>query len=141
MPPAVLLIVVGLQVPTIPFVEVVGKTGAVVPLQNAGIAAKVGVVLAKTVILEVVLLQVVAVLVNVKVAVPKLTPVITPALVTVAMAVLLLVHVPPLVGESAAVLPTHTFGGAVTVGLGFTVTVTFLVSGQTSEPIEPEVTV
>ena len=51
---------------------------------------------------------------------------INPALVTVAMAVLLLAHVPPLVGDSVAVLPTHTDAGAVTVGSGFTVTVTMV---------------
>jgi hypothetical protein len=37
-------------------------------------------------------------------------------LVTVAIALLLLVHVPPVVGLRVAVLPTHTAAGAVTVG-------------------------
>ena len=57
-----------------------------------------------------------------KVTVPAATPVITPAFVTVATAVLLLAHVPPLVGDKVAVLPTHTVAGAVTVGFALTVT-------------------
>ena len=47
----------------------------------------------------------------------------TPALVTVAIAGLLLTHVPPVVGDNVAVLPTHTAAGAVTVGKAFTVKV------------------
>ena len=47
---------------------------------------------------------------------------ITPALVTVATAALLLVHVPPDVGDNVAVLPAHTAAGAVTVGFALTVT-------------------
>jgi hypothetical protein len=140
-PLAVLLTVAGLQVPVIPLVEIVGNNGATVPLQKGAIAAKVGVVLANTATLVVVLLQVVAVLVKVKVTLPVATPVTTPAFVTVAIAVLLLVQVPLVVGLSVMVLPTHTFAGAVTVGLGFTVTVTFFVSGQLNAPTDPEVTV
>jgi hypothetical protein len=49
-PLAVLLTVAGLQVPVIPFVDVVGKTGAVAPLQIAGTAANVGVTIGFTVI-------------------------------------------------------------------------------------------
>jgi hypothetical protein len=60
--------------------------------------------------------------VNVNVTEPADTPVITPALVTVATAGLLLIHVPPLVGDNVAVLPTHTLAGAVTTGNAFTVT-------------------
>jgi hypothetical protein len=41
-----LLTVAGLQVPVIPLVDVVGNTGAVLPLQIAGTAAKVGVIVA-----------------------------------------------------------------------------------------------
>jgi hypothetical protein len=48
-PLAVLLTVAGLQVPVIPLVDVVGKTGAVAPLQNAGTAANVGVTFGFTV--------------------------------------------------------------------------------------------
>jgi hypothetical protein len=140
-PDVVLLTVAGLQVPVIPLLEVVDKIGAVVPVQNAGMAVNVGVVPLKTVTLVVVLLQVVDVFVKVNVALPTLMPVITPALVTVAIVLLLLVHVPPVVGLKVVVLPTQTEGGAVTVGFGDTVTVTFFVRGQTMVPIEPEVTV
>jgi hypothetical protein len=122
-------------------VDVVGNNGATVPLQKGAITAKVGVVLANTATLVVVLLQVVVVLVNVKVTLPVATPVTTPVFVTVAKAVLLLVQVPPVVGLSVTVFPTQTFAGAVTVGLGFTVTVTVFVSGQLNAPIDPEVTV
>src|SRR3990170_6365981 len=48
---------------------------------------------------EVVLMQLVVVFVKVNVALPAETPVTTPAFVTVATAVLLLVHVPPDVGD------------------------------------------
>ena len=42
----------------------------------------------------------------------------------VAMEGLLLVHVPPVVGDNVVVLPTHMVGGvAVTTGLAITVTV------------------
>ena len=43
MPLVVLFTVAGNHDPTIPFKEVVGNTGAVVPEQKAGIGAKVGV--------------------------------------------------------------------------------------------------
>ena len=59
---------------------------------------------------------------NVNVTEPAATPVITPAFVTVAIDVLLLVQVPPVVGDNVAVLPTHTVAGAVTVGFALTVT-------------------
>jgi hypothetical protein len=48
-PLAVLLTVEGLQVPIIPLLDVVGKTGAVAPLQIAGIAVNVGVTIGFTV--------------------------------------------------------------------------------------------
>jgi hypothetical protein len=48
-PLVVLLTVAGLQVPVIPLVDVVGKTGAVAPLQIAGMAANVGVTIGFTV--------------------------------------------------------------------------------------------
>jgi hypothetical protein len=56
---------------------------------------------------DVVLLQVVTVLVNVKVTLPAAAPVTTPALVTVAKEGLLLTHVPPVVGLSVMVELTH----------------------------------
>ena len=46
----VLLTVAGDHIPTIPFKEVVGNTGAVVPVQKAGIALNVGVTNGLTVI-------------------------------------------------------------------------------------------
>ena len=42
MPVAVLLAVEGLHVPVMPLVEVVGKTGAVLPLQIGAIVVNVG---------------------------------------------------------------------------------------------------
>ena len=42
MPVVVLLTVAGLQVPVIPFVEVVGNVGGTAPLQIGAIALKVG---------------------------------------------------------------------------------------------------
>jgi hypothetical protein len=140
-PVAVLFTIAGFQVPEIPFSEILFNTGLMPPKHSVAIAANVGVVAAFTATDAVVLLQVVLVLVKVKVAFPKLTPVITPPFVTVAIALLLLVHVPPVVGVSVPVFPTQTIDGDVTVGLGFTVTVTLIVSGQLIEPIEPEVTV
>ena len=98
----------------------VGDSVAVLPTHTDAGAVTVGSAL--TVTDEVVLLHPVVPSVNVNVTLPADTPVITPALVTVAMAVLLLVHVPPLVGDSVAVLPTHTDAGAVTVGFALTVT-------------------
>jgi len=46
----------------------------------------------------------------------------TPALVTVARALLLLVHVPPVVGDRVAVAPKQIAAGAVTTGKALTVT-------------------
>ncbi len=72
--------------------------------------------------LFVVLEQVVALLVNVKVTFPDATGVITPALVTVAIPVLLLVHVPPVFGVSVPKFPIQICVGEVTTGAAFTVT-------------------
>jgi hypothetical protein len=67
----------------------------------------------------------VLVCVNVNVGAPLATPVTRPPLVTVAKALLLLAHVPPVVGESVVVAPTHIAFAPVilTVGFAFTVTV------------------
>jgi hypothetical protein len=121
-PLMVLLTVAGFQVPVIPLIEVVDKIGAVAPLQIGAIGRKLGVILGVTVTLVVVLLQVVVVFVKVNVTAPALIPVITPALLTVAIALLLLVQVPPVVGLRVAVLPKHTAVGAVNIGSAFTVT-------------------
>jgi hypothetical protein len=48
-PDVVLLIVAGLHVPVMPFVDVAGNAGAAVPLQKAGIATKDGVSVGVTV--------------------------------------------------------------------------------------------
>ena len=53
--PDVLFTVGGFQVPEIPLVEVVGKTGMVVPSQKGGIGLKVGVILGVTFTFKVVL--------------------------------------------------------------------------------------
>src|SRR6266481_4653465 len=72
---------------------------------------------------DVVLLQVVVVLVNVKVTLPAATPVTTPALVTVANEGLLLTHVPPLIGLNVIVDPAHKLeDGTLTVGSALIVT-------------------
>jgi hypothetical protein len=63
------------------------------------------------------LLQPVAVSVKVRVAVPVLTPVTIPALVTVAMALSLLDQVPPELGVTLAVLPTQTSVAPPSIGL------------------------
>ena len=98
----------------------VGDKVAVLPTHNEEGAVTTG--KAFTVTDEVVLLQFVVPSVKVKVTVPADTPVITPALVTVAMALSLLTHVPPETGDKVAVLPTHIDAGAVTTGGEFTVT-------------------
>ena len=68
----------------------------------------------------VVALQFVTVLVKVNVVFPDEIPVTTPALVTVAIAVSLLIHVPPVVGDSVIVLPIQTDAPAFTVGIALT---------------------
>src|SRR5690606_1946441 len=72
--------------------------------------------------LSVVLLQPIAVLVNVKVTLPCATGVITPALFTVATAGLLLNQVPPVLGVRFPVAPIQICVGDVTGGEGCTVT-------------------
>lgn len=57
------------------------------------------------------------------VTVPRDTPVTTPAFVTVAIAGLLLVQVPPVVGDNVAVVPIHTPAGAVSTGSALIFTV------------------
>ena len=66
--------------------------------------------------------QPVEVWVNVNVTVPAETPVIRPALVMVALEILLLVHVPPVVGDTLVVLPTQTSVGPVTETTGLALT-------------------
>ena len=70
----------------------------------------------------VVLLQPVEVCVNVNVTEPGATPVTTPPFVTVAKLLLLLTHVPPVVGDKVIVDPTQTDDAPLTIGKAFTVT-------------------
>jgi hypothetical protein len=99
---------------------VIGDRVAFAPTQIEAGAVKTG--RAFTVTAVVVLLQLVVPSVKVKVTLPAATPVMTPALVTVAIALLLLVQVPPVVGVKMAVAPTHIDAGAVTTGCAYTVT-------------------
>lgn len=57
------------------------------------------------------------------VTVPEVTPVTTPPFVTVAIEVLLLVQVPPELGESVVVLPTQILDEPVILTLGCTTTI------------------
>ena len=72
---------------------------------------------------EVVLLQPVAVSVNVNVTLPAAIPVTTPPLVTDAFVSSLLTHVPPETGDKVIVLPTHTEEAVLTTGNALTITV------------------
>lgn len=94
----------------------------------------------------------VAAFVNVKVTLPNPTPVTTPAFVIVAIPVLLLVHVPPVVGDNVVLAPTQMVLGPVifTIGFGFTVTtllgndvqpVMLLVKVKVAEPPATPVTI
>ena len=71
---------------------------------------------------EVTALQPVVELIKLKFTLPVETPVTIPALVTVALLLLLLDHVPPVVGDKVIVLPTQTEGPELTTGKALTVT-------------------
>jgi uncharacterized protein (DUF362 family) len=75
----------------------------------------------------------VVLLVNVNVAVPPFTPVTTPPLVTVAIAVLLLTHVPPVVGLKVVVDPSHIVLAPVMLTVGFALTV----NGDVARELHP----
>lgn len=70
-------------------------------------------------------LQPVLLNVNMNVTTPAPTPVTTPPFVTVAIDVLLLVHVPPVVGDNVVVLPPQIVVAPVIFTTGLTLTVTF----------------
>jgi hypothetical protein len=74
--------------------------------------------------------QPVLVLVKVKVAEPAATPVTTPAFVTVATARLLLVHVPPVVGDKAVVPPIQILLEPVMLTTGMALMVTMPVGAE-----------
>jgi hypothetical protein len=101
---------------------VVGVNVVVPPIHMVDVPVMATVGLGFTVTGAVVLVHPVVVLVNVKVALPCPTADTTPPLVTVATALLLLVHVPPEDGESVVVDPIQMeFEPTIlTVGLGFT---------------------
>lgn len=70
-------------------------------------------------------LQLVLLNVNMNVTTPAPTPVTTPPFVTVAIDVLLLVHVPPVVGDNVVVPPPQIVVAPVILTAGLTLTVTF----------------
>lgn len=124
--PALLTVAIaGLLLTHVP--PVLGVTLAVEPSQTSVAPPRVG--KAVTVTVPVVAEQPVVPLVNVKVTVPADTPVTTPALVTVALLVLLLVHVPPEVGDKVVVSPTQivVLPVMLTVGTAYTVKLIVLV--------------
>jgi hypothetical protein len=127
-PVAVLLTVAGFQVPVIPLVDVVGKTGAVAPLHIAGIAAKVGVMEGFTVTLKVVALAQ-SPTVGVKVYVALVV------LLTVAGLHVPVIPLVDVVGKTGAIAPLQIAGIAVNVGVtfGFTVTDKLAVAIQLPE--------
>jgi hypothetical protein len=116
-----------------------GVKVSVAPTHNVVAVDGVTTGFAFTVTADVVFLHPVLVWVNVNVTLPAATPVTTPAFVTVANAVLLLAHVPPVVGVGIIVLPAHIDdAGALTVGRGFTVT--FVVPAALVQPFTVTVT-
>ena len=113
-----LLIVAGLHVPLIPLVELAGKVGAVVPLQKAGIAAKVGVVGVVTVVVKVAVVAHCPA-VGVKVYVPPVVLLIVAGLHVPVIAGVLV----ELAGNIGAVVPLQKAGIAAKVGVVGVVTV------------------
>jgi hypothetical protein len=116
-----LLTVAGLHVPVIPLVDVVGNTGAVAPLQNAGTAANVGVTFVLTVTDKVVVVAQ-SPTVGVKVYVPLAV------LLTVAGLQVPVIPLVDVVGNTGAVAPLQIAGTAANVGVTFVFTVTDIVA-------------
>jgi hypothetical protein len=116
----------------------VGDKVIVLPTQTEDAAETIGAAL--TVTDDVVLLQPVAIEVNVKLTVPAAIPVTTPALFTVALVGSLLTQVPPVVGERVIVLPTQTEDTAVTVGGPLTVTDEVVLLQPVTEELKVNVT-
>ena len=124
-----LLIVAGLHVPVIAdvLVELAGNIGAVVPLQKAGIAAKVGVVGVVTVVVKVAVVAHCPA-VGVKVYVPPVVLLIVAGLhVPVIVGVLV-----ELAGNVGAVVPLQKAGIAAKVGVVCTLIVTSIL------PLQPD---
>ena len=122
-PPALTDATAGLLLTHVP--PVVGESVVVAPMQIELLPVMLTVGKALTVTAVVVLLQLVVDEVNVKVADPAATPVTTPAEVTVANDVLLLTHVPPVVGDNVVVAPMQIelLPVMLTAGKALTVTV------------------
>ena len=115
--PAVAVLTAGAQVPVMPFVEVVGITGAAAPTHTDVNAVKVGTVGAVTVILKVVLVaHRPAVCVNVNVNVPAVAVLTAGAQVPVTPLV-------DVVGNTGAAAPTQTGAIATNVGTVGAITV------------------
>jgi hypothetical protein len=116
-PLAVLLTVAGLQVPIMPFVDVVGKTGAALPLHIEAIGLNVGVIIAFTTTDKVVALAQ-SPTAGVKVYVPLAV------LLTVAGLHVPVIPLVEVVGKTGAVAPLHIGAIAAKVGVitAFTVT-------------------
>ena len=114
----------GTPMPVAPVVVCVTGVSAVLIHRFGEDEATPTVLVAITVTVLVVLLQFVVDEVKVKVADPAATPVTTPAEVTVATDVLLLTHVPPVVGDRVVVAPMHIelLPVMLTVGKALTVT-------------------
>ena len=103
----------------------VGDNDAVAPTQMEVGAVKTGKAYTTTAVVE--LLQLVVPSVKVNVTLPGAMPVMTPALVTDAMVLSLLVHVPPVVGDNDIVAPTQMEAGAITTGNPLTITAVVVV--------------
>jgi hypothetical protein len=94
-----------------------------VPLQTVGLVLDrviIGLAMIETAVVVLEQLVVASIYSNVT-PVPAETPSTTPELDTVALATLLEVHVPPVVGDRVMFPPTQTDAGAVTTGKGLTV--------------------
>jgi hypothetical protein len=127
-PLAVLSITAGDHVPVIPFKEVVGKVGAVVPAQKAGIVLKVGIMVGVTVTLSVAV-EAHCPLFGVKVYVPLEVLSITAG-----------DHVPVIpfkevVGKVGGVVPLQKAGIVLKVGVTVGVTVTLSVAVEAHCPL------
>jgi hypothetical protein len=126
-PLAVLLTVAGLQVPVIPFVDVVGKTGAVAPLQIAGTAANVGVTIGFTVTIKL------AVFIQLpELAVKTYVPVVV--LLTVAGFQVPAIPLVDVVGKTGAAVPLQIAAIAANVGVIDGLTVIAIVAVLAQSP-------
>jgi uncharacterized protein (DUF362 family) len=112
--------------------SVVGLTVVVPPIHNEVLAPVIFVIGRALTVTALVASdgQSVVLLVNVNIAVPPLTPVTTPPLVTVATVLLLLNHVPPVLGLNVVVDPSHIVLAPVMLTVGFALTVNGAVANE-----------